>query len=75
MSQLEIFPNVRFEVEAESEELRAIDRLREVCEGLHLEAVLVVVDKERIVVAKWNIVETLLLKIDKVSFWDSLLLS
>ena len=59
MSELEIFPDVRFEVEAESEELRAIDRFREVCEWLHLEAVLVVVDKERIVVAKWNVVEAL----------------
>ena len=59
MSELEIFPNVRFEVEAKSEELRAIHRFGEVCEGLYLEAVLVVVNKERIVVAKWNVVEAL----------------
>jgi hypothetical protein len=59
LSELEIFPDVRLEVEAKSEELWAIHRFREVREGLHLEAVLVVVDKERIVVAKWNVVEAL----------------
>ena len=59
LSELEIFPDVRFEVEAKSEELWTIHRFREVREGLHLEAVLVVIDEEGIVVAEWNIIEAL----------------
>jgi len=59
LSELEIFPNIRLEVEAKSEQFRTIDWFWEICEGLHLEAVLIVVDEEGIVIAKWNVVKTL----------------
>ena len=59
LSELEIFPNIRLKIEAKAEKLRAIDRFREVSKGLHLKAVLIVVDEECVVVAQWYVIQPL----------------